>query len=91
VEGRCSTRANVVGVVAAKVNAMKFATATGDIPENVSFAIKTGAMRGFLDNSAISCQAADSGAEPRAAEIANKARGARGARPLLGARLIFGI
>jgi S1-C subfamily serine protease len=68
------TSGNVVGVVAAKINAIKFAKATGDIPENINFAIKTGAMRDFLDNSAISYQAAESGTELKAAEIANKAR-----------------
>ena len=45
---------HVVGVVAAKLNALKFAKATGDIPENVNFAIKTGTVRDFLDNSAVS-------------------------------------
>ena len=68
------TSGNVVGAVAAKINAMKFAKTTGDISENVNFAIKLGAMRDFLDNSAISYQAAESGAELKAAKIANKAR-----------------
>jgi S1-C subfamily serine protease len=36
---------HVVGVVSEKINAMTFAKATGDIPENISFAIKTGAVR----------------------------------------------
>jgi S1-C subfamily serine protease len=48
----------VVGIVAAKINAMKFAKATGDIPENINFAIKTGAVRDFLDNSVVSCTGA---------------------------------
>src|SRR6266446_1347471 len=50
----------VVGMVAAKLNALKFAKATGNIPENINFAIKTGAIRDFLDNSAVSYQTADS-------------------------------
>ena len=45
---------HVVGVVSAKLNALKFAKATGDIPENVNFAIKTGTVRDSLDNSAVS-------------------------------------
>jgi len=44
------------------------------MPENINFAIKIGAMRDFLDNSAISYQTAEPGAELKAAEIANKAR-----------------
>jgi S1-C subfamily serine protease len=33
------TSGNVVGVVTAKINALKFAKATGDLPENINFAI----------------------------------------------------
>jgi hypothetical protein len=45
------TRGSIVGVVAEKLNALKVAKATGEIPENINFAIKTGALRDFLDNS----------------------------------------
>jgi S1-C subfamily serine protease len=65
---------NVVGVVAAKINALAFAKATGDMPENINFAIKTGAVRDFLDNSAVSYQTAEPGAELKAAQIASNAR-----------------
>ena len=47
------TSGNVVGVVAAKINALKFAKVTGDFPQNINFAVKTGAVRDFLDNSAV--------------------------------------
>ncbi len=60
------TSGNVVGVVAAKINAIKFAKATGDIPENINFAIKTGAVRDFLDNSVVSYQTAEPKADRRA-------------------------
>lgn len=40
---------NVVGVVVAKLNALKIASATGDIPQNVNFAIKASVAVGFLD------------------------------------------
>jgi S1-C subfamily serine protease len=65
---------NVVGVVAAKINALKFAKATGDIPENINFAIKTGAVRDFLDNSVVNYQTAEAKAELKAADIARNAR-----------------
>ena len=68
------TSGNVVGVVAAKINAIKFAKATGDIPENINFAIKTGAVRDFLDNSVVSYQTAESKAELKTADIARNAR-----------------
>ena len=40
---------NVVGVVVAKLNALKIASATGDIPQNVNFAIKASVAIAFLD------------------------------------------
>ncbi len=39
----------VVGVVVAKLDAMKVADATGDIPQNVNFAVKAAIARSFLD------------------------------------------
>jgi S1-C subfamily serine protease len=68
------TSGNVIGVVAAKINAIKFAKATGDIPENINFAIKTGAVRDFLDNSVVSYQTAESKTELKTADIARNAR-----------------
>jgi S1-C subfamily serine protease len=41
-------RGQVVGVVVAKLDALKVAVATGDIPQSVSFAIRTEAARAFL-------------------------------------------
>ena len=53
---------------------MKFAKATGDLPENINFAIKTGAVRDFLDNSVVSYQIAESKGELKTEEIASRAR-----------------
>jgi S1-C subfamily serine protease len=64
----------VVGVVAAKLNALKFVKATGNIPENINFAIKTGALRDFLDNSVVSYQTSDVKSELKTADIARSAR-----------------
>jgi S1-C subfamily serine protease len=69
-----SSSGEVVGVVAAKLNALKFVKATGNIPENINFAIKTGALRDFLDNSVVSYQTADSKTELKTADIARNAR-----------------
>ncbi|WFU17271.1 trypsin-like peptidase domain-containing protein [Bradyrhizobium sp. CB3481] len=65
---------DVVGVVAAKLNAIKFVRATGTIPENINFAIKTGALRDFLDNSVVPYQISDAKAELKTADIARSAR-----------------
>jgi S1-C subfamily serine protease len=64
----------VVGMVAAKLNALKFVKATGNIPENINFAIKTGALRDFLDNSVVPYQTADARNELKTADIARNAR-----------------
>jgi S1-C subfamily serine protease len=68
------TSGHVVGVVAEKLNALKVAKATGSIPENINFAIKTGALRDFLDNNVISYRAAESTSELKTPEIASAAR-----------------
>jgi S1-C subfamily serine protease len=68
------TSGAVVGVVAAKLNALKFVKATGDLPENINFAIKTGALRDFLDNSVVPYHTAEQKEELKTSEIAAKAR-----------------
>ncbi len=65
---------NVVGVVSAKLDAVRMVKATGDIPQNVNFAIKTGALRDFLDDSAVPYQTAEPGSEMKTADIASAAR-----------------
>jgi S1-C subfamily serine protease len=68
------TAGNVVGVVAEKLNAVKFAKVMGDIPQNINFAIKTGALRDFLDNSVVPYQSAERGVELKTSEITKNAR-----------------
>ena len=68
------TKGQVVGIVAAKLNALKFASATGTIPENINFAIKPGALRDFLDNSVVPYQTSDNQADLGTADIAKNAR-----------------
>ncbi|MDI3563956.1 S1C family serine protease [Bradyrhizobium sp. Arg816] len=53
------TTGQIVGVVTGKVDALRIAVATGNIPENINFAIKTGALRDFLDNSVVPYQTAE--------------------------------
>ncbi len=68
------TNGLIVGVVSGKLDALRMVRATGDIPENVNFAIKTGAIRDFLDNSVVPYETAAPGSELKTAEIAEKAR-----------------
>ncbi len=63
-----------VGVVVAKLDAMKFARATGDLPQNVNFAVSAGAARAFLDAEGIDYATAPSDTPRRAEEVAAEAR-----------------
>jgi S1-C subfamily serine protease len=64
----------VVGMVTAKLDAISVARATGTIPENINFAIKTGVIRDFLDNSVVPYETAAPGGELKTSDIANNAR-----------------
>jgi len=68
------TTGRVIGVVAAKLNALRIAKATGNLPENINFAIKTGALRDFLDNSVVPYQTSQQTTEMKIADITNAAR-----------------
>jgi S1-C subfamily serine protease len=68
------TNGLIVGVVTAKLDAISMARATGTIPENINFAIKTGAIRDFLDNSVVPYETASPGSELKTSDIANNAR-----------------
>jgi len=52
----------------------KFVRATGNIPENINFAIKTGAIRDFLDNSVVPYQTAEPKGDLKTTDIAGAAR-----------------
>ena len=65
---------NVVGVVVAKANAVEIARATGDIPENIAFAIKSSIARDFLDAEGINYALAVSGVHEDIANLVVKAR-----------------
>ena len=65
---------NVVGVVVSKLDAIRVARATGDIPQNVNFAIGAGAARAFLDAEGVPYETAPSPKELKPVEIAAAAR-----------------
>jgi hypothetical protein len=72
--GESATRLWLAGVVSAKLNALKFARATGAIPENINFALKTGTLRDFLDNSAVPYLTEPSRQDLKPADVASAAR-----------------
>ncbi len=65
---------NAVGVVVGKLNAIRIARATGDIPQNVNFAVSAGTTRAFLDAQDVPYKTAPSTADLSPADVAAKAR-----------------
>ena len=68
------TTGQIVGVVTGKIPGLRIAAMTGDIPENINFAIKTGALRDFLDNSVVPYQTAEPKGELKTTDITGNAR-----------------
>ena len=65
---------NVVGVVVAKLDAIRIARSTRDIPQNVNFAISAGTTRTFLDAEGVPYETAPSDNAMDPADIAAAAR-----------------
>jgi S1-C subfamily serine protease len=64
---------NIVGVVVAKLDALGVAKVTGDIPENVNFAINEATARSFLDAHHVGYNLAPSAGKLTAPDVASKA------------------
>ncbi|HYM30752.1 MAG TPA: trypsin-like peptidase domain-containing protein [Candidatus Cybelea sp.] len=65
---------NVIGIVTAKANALMIAAATGDVPQNINFAIKSSVMRDFLDANGVAYVTAKSAADLKTADIGERTR-----------------
>ena len=65
---------NVVGIVVAKLNALAMMRLTGDVPQNVNFAIKASVARSFLEANGIDYQTSRSGESLQTAEVADRTR-----------------
>ncbi len=63
---------NVVGIVVAKLDALKFALATGDIPQNVNFAINARIAQAFMNAHGIEYRTALSTTKLETPEIAKR-------------------
>lgn len=64
---------SVVGVVVGKIDALKLARATGDIPQNINFAIGLSAIQSFLNTNKILYSLDESKATKSASDIAAEA------------------
>lgn len=64
---------NVIGVVASKLG-LKFAAVTGDLPQNLNFAISLDALRGFLNASGVKYNSAPLGRALSTADVADIAK-----------------
>lgn len=67
--------ANVIGIVNAKLDAVRFWAATGDIPQNINFAITENVVLGFLDAHDIPYELSPSHDVLSTIDIAAEARG----------------
>jgi hypothetical protein len=67
---------SVVGVVTAKLDALAAARRTGDIPQNVNFAVRSGVLERFLQANAVRYEQAGAARPLDAADIADIARSA---------------
>jgi TPR repeat protein len=61
---------HVVGVVVSKLNALKVARATGDIPQNVNFAVSLFTLQGFLEANGVDYTTAPSNKNMATADVA---------------------
>jgi S1-C subfamily serine protease len=59
----------LAGIVTSQINALKIAEATGDIPQNINFAIKAEVARAFLDANGIRYRSEASEEQRSAAEV----------------------
>ena len=67
------TAGNVIGVVSSKLNALKMAGVSGDIPQNVNFAINGSSLRAFLDAKNINYKEVGNESELTGVQIAARA------------------
>ena len=65
----------LVGVVVSKLNALRAAAMTGDVPQNINFAIKPEVLRLFLESENLPLTASDPGQRLETEAIAELAKG----------------
>jgi S1-C subfamily serine protease len=68
------TSGHVIGVIVAKLDALKMARSTGDVPQNVNFAVSWAVVRAFLDEEGIAYNRAPSGKPLETSVITERAK-----------------
>ncbi len=63
---------NIIGMVVSKLDALKIAKSTGDLPQNVNFAIRGEVLRGFLEKNRVDFTASRETAKLENTEIASQ-------------------
>jgi hypothetical protein len=65
---------NVVGVVVSKLDALKMARLSDDVPQNINFAIKASTLTNFLEARGIAYTSGQRGPEVSIPDIVDKAK-----------------
>ena len=68
------TTGAIVGVTTSSLNDTKLVRATGSVPQNVNFALKTDVVKTFLDSARVSAELSSGGRELSLPDIGEKAR-----------------
>jgi len=63
---------NVIGVVVAKLDALKVAQRMGDLPQNINFAIRVDVVRSFLEAQGVTYTASNGNTRLENTEIASR-------------------
>jgi TPR repeat protein len=65
---------NVVGMITAKLDAIRSAELRGDLPQNLNFAVSAATIKTFLDANAVHYESADSKKKLEASQVENLAK-----------------
>jgi len=63
---------NLIGIVVSKLDALKLAKSTGDLPQNINFAIRGDVVRSFLEAQHVDFTASSASSKLENTEIANR-------------------
>jgi S1-C subfamily serine protease len=66
------TAGNVIGIVVSKLDALKLAKSTGDLPQNINFAIRGEVVRSFLEAEQVDFTASSASVKLENTEIASR-------------------
>jgi S1-C subfamily serine protease len=66
------TAGNLIGIVVSKLNALKLAKSTGDLPQNINFAIRGDVVRSFLEAKDVDFTSSSASSKLENTEIANR-------------------